>query len=191
MFVSQTAPPKLTQRENGVVKHSIWFSPSEALKFQSQCWLWDSTRNVPVCLPDSAPTLTSEVVAPWIVSKLKYIKTIYRIELQKLSRKLSPLCYKAQSHSSLCSTECCQTCTALTAATMFIFQRRHSQSPPQTPLADTSCYPLQGEWVTLICSHRGMLKGNEAMQFAHCHTASLSVAWSSYHSNTSVLVSKQ
>ena len=40
---------------------------------KAQCWLWGSTRNVPVWLPDSAFTLIFEVVAPCIVSKLKYI----------------------------------------------------------------------------------------------------------------------
>lgn len=113
VFVSQSAPPKLPQRENGAVKHSMWFSPSEALSSTSQCWLWGSTGNVPVHLPDSAPTLTSEVVAPCVVSKLKYIKIMSRNWLQKLSKRLSSLCYKAQSHSFFCSTECCQTCPAI------------------------------------------------------------------------------
>lgn len=155
----------------------------------SQCWLWDSTRNVPACVPDSAPTLTSEVVAPCIVPKLKYIRTIYRAEFQKLS----PLCYKAVPLVSVLHRALSNMSShpALTAATMLILQRQRSQSPPQTPLADTSCYPLRGEWETLICAHRGMLKWNQAMQFAHCHTASLAVAGSSCHSNSSVLVSKQ
>lgn len=73
---------------------------------------------------------------------------ISRIQLQKLSQKLSPLCdnnavplisllHKVLSNMS--------SHPGLTAAKLFIFQRQPSQSSSQTPLADTSCYPLQGK----------------------------------------------
>lgn len=70
---------------------------------------------------------------------------IYRIQLQKLSQKLSPLCdNNAQSHSFLCSTKCCQTCpvikhslqqncSSFKGSSLKALYKPHWQTPRATP----------------------------------------------------------